>query len=266
MRVAAFPHATGMRRRVMESGDMTTIETETRFAAARTSGGRKIWDAPVRLFHGALILAVTGAFVTNRLGVAYFKYHLLCGYAVILLVAFRILWGVFGTRHARFSNFVRGPRAVLAYVGDLSRGRAAAYAGHNPLGALMVVALLAALAAQAAAGLFANDEIFNAGPFAALVSKETGLRLTGLHKTLFYWIVVAVALHIVGVLAHVLGKGEALLRAMITGRKPDHATHPSDAISSSRLAVAAAIFIAVAFAFAAVLQAAPTPDLSVDGF
>jgi cytochrome b len=245
---------------------MTTIDTETRFAAARAQNGRKIWDAPVRLFHAALVLAVVGAFVTNRLGVAYFKYHLLCGYAVIMLVAFRILWGFVGTQHARFSSFVKGPRAIFAYAGDLVCGRAAAYAGHNPLGALMVVSLLVALGAQAVAGLFANDEIFNAGPFAALVSKDAGLRLTGLHKTLFYWIAGAVALHVVGVLAHVFGKGETLLRAMITGRKPDHATHPSDAISSSRLAVAAAIFIAVALAFTAALQAAPTPDLGGDSF
>jgi cytochrome b len=238
---------------------MTTIDSETRGASARTQTDvrRKVWDAPVRLFHWALVAAFLGAFVTNRLGVSFFKYHLWCGYAVIVLVAFRVVWGVVGTRHALFRNFVKGPRAVLAYARDLLAGRDARHAGHNPLGALMVLTLLATLAAQAVAGLFSNDEIFNAGPLAALVAKDASLRLTGLHKTLFYWIAAAAALHVVAVVAHVIGKRDNLLRAMITGDKPAHHVRHSDAIHSSRLLLAVVIFSGLSVALATALEFAP---------
>jgi cytochrome b len=110
---------------------------------------RQVWDLPVRLFHWALVAAVISAFVTNRLGVAYFNYHVWSGYAVIVLVSFRILWGFVGTRHAKFWQFVRGPAATLRYAFGLLRGSTTPYAGHNPLGAYMVVILLIALGAQA---------------------------------------------------------------------------------------------------------------------
>ena len=77
---------------------------------------RQVWDLPVRLFHWALVAAIISAFVTNRLGVAYFQYHVWSGYAVIILVSFRILWGIVGTRHAKFRQFVRSPAATLHYA------------------------------------------------------------------------------------------------------------------------------------------------------
>src|SRR6516225_11216190 len=77
---------------------------------------RQVWDLPVRLFHWALVAAIISAFVTNRLGVAYFKYHVWSGYTVIVLVSFRIIWGFVGTRHAQFRRFVRGPAATLRYA------------------------------------------------------------------------------------------------------------------------------------------------------
>lgn len=248
---------------------MTTLESDANAATAEqdaAAAGRKVWDLPVRLFHWALVASFVGAFVTNRLGVSYFKYHVWCGYSVIVLVSFRLIWGVVGTHHAKFKNFLKGPAAIAAYMRDLARGRDARYAGHNPLGALMVVTLLATLGVQAVAGLFANDEIFNAGPFAALVSKEGSLRLTGLHKTLFYWIAAAVALHVGAVLLHVFVKDENLVRAMITGKKPGHAVRHSDVIYSSRVLLAVAIVCAVSVAFAAALDAAPVGDLDAAGF
>ena len=134
-------------------------------------------------------------------------------------MSFRILWGLLGTKHARFSRFVRGPRATLRYARDFWRGYAASHAGHNPLGALMVLLLLGALEAQAGLGLFSNDEIFNVGPLAGLVSKQTSLLLTSLHRRTFYWIAAAVAIHIGAVILHVVGKRENLVGAMITGAR-----------------------------------------------
>ncbi len=247
---------------------MTAIDNEriSQTHASQRSSERLVWDWPVRIFHWGLVIAIFGAFVTNKLGVRFFAYHAFCGYAVIVLVAFRILWGIYGAHHARFVNFVRGPQAVMRYISSLGRGRRTYHAGHNPLGAMMVLALLALLGTQAAFGLFANDEIFNSGPLAGLVSKSVSLTLTSLHRKLFYWIAGAVAAHIVAVLFHVLVKRENLVSAMITGRKAAHLVKQQDAIYSSRGLRAIALFIAVTTALVLILQFAPGPDLEVAGF
>ena len=157
---------------------------------------RRVWDLPVRVFHWSLVLAVAGAWCTNQLGVAYFAYHVWCGYAVLVLVAFRLLWGFVGTRHARFAQFLRGPRATLRYAAQLVQGSAPHVAGHNPLGAWMIMGLLAALLAQALLGLFGNDEIFNFGPLYGYVSNARSVALTSLHRRLFYGILAAIVLHV----------------------------------------------------------------------
>lgn len=218
---------------------------------------RAVWDLPVRIFHWLLVAAFLGAFVTNGLGVAYFQWHVLCGYAVIVLVAFRIVWGIVGTRHARFWNFVRGPLETLRYALAVVRGHAPAYAGHNPLGALMVVVLLAALGVQAVIGLFGNDEIVNYGPLYGYVSDSFSLRLTALHRHLFYWILGAVGLHVAAVLAHRVFKGELLVKAMITGRKPSHIVGAHDAIRTSRNWLAALVVVLLIGALAWIVEAAP---------
>jgi cytochrome b len=218
---------------------------------------RTVWDLPVRIFHWLLVTAFLGAFVTNRLGVAYFKWHVLCGYAVIVLIAFRIVWGIVGTRHARFWNFVRGPGETLRYVLGLIRGHAPTYAGHNPLGALMVVVLLPALGVQAIVGLFGNDEIVNYGPLYGYVSDAVSLRLTSLHRHLFYWIAGAVSLHVAAVLAHRVFKGERLVKAMITGRKPSQIVGAHEAIRASRSWLAALVVVLLIGALAWIVEAAP---------
>jgi cytochrome b len=218
---------------------------------------RTVWDLPVRIFHWLLVAAFVGAFVTNKMGVAYFGWHVLCGYAVIVLVAFRIVWGIVGTRHALFRNFVRGPVETLQYVGSMFRGRPRAYAGHNPLGALMVVVLLLALGIQAALGLFGNDEIVNVGPLYGYVSDALSLRLTSLHRHLFYWIAAAIGLHIAAVLAHRVLHGERLVKAMISGRKPSHIVGAHDAIHASRIWLAALVVALLVGALAWVVKTAP---------
>jgi cytochrome b len=100
----------------------------------------RIWDLPTRLFHWALVACIIGAFVTVKLGGLYMDWHARFGAAILGLIVFRLIWGFVGPRYARFTQFVRGPRAILAYL----RG-AAAPAGHNPLGALSVIALIAVI-------------------------------------------------------------------------------------------------------------------------
>lgn len=236
---------------------MTTIDES--ISETSTDVEHRVWDLPVRVFHWTLVLAIIGAFVTNRLGVAYFQYHVWCGYTILVLILFRIIWGIVGTKHARFSNFVRGPHATLRYVAKLISGRDDNYAGHNPLGAWMVVALLGTLGVQAAFGLFANDEIFNTGPLSGYVSQVVSLRLTSMHRYLFYWIIGAVTVHIFAVVAHSLFKEENLVRAMMTGRKSARTATSHDGIRSSRTWLAFLVTFALSAGLAWIIGEAPPP-------
>lgn len=248
---------------------MTTLEHGRLAGTAPNSKAeqrRKVWDWPTRFFHWSLVIAFVGAFVTNKLGASYFTYHLWFGYAVIILVGFRIVWGFIGTRHARFASFIRGPRGVLRYVSAAGRGLRTRYAGHNPLGGLMVLTLLLALGAQATLGLFCNDEIFNTGPLASLVSKQLSLALTSLHRKTFYLIAAAVGLHIVAVLAHVAVKREPLIRAMFTGAKPNELVDPDEAIRTSKGPLAAFVMIIISVILATALHFAPQADFDLAGY
>lgn len=220
---------------------------------------RKVWDLPVRIFHWSLVAAVVGAYLTHRLGVTWFRYHVWCGYAVLVLVTFRILWGLVGTRHARFWNFLRGPIATLRYGLGLLRGSSPHAIGHNPLGALMVVLLLAMLLVQAVIGLFGNDEIFNFGPLYGYVSNARSLALTSLHRKLFYWILAAIALHVLAVAYHRFFKGERLVSAMWHGRKPAAVVPAAEAIRSSRLWLALLLLAVLSAALAWIVIHAPVP-------
>lgn len=234
----------------MADGDLREYKTEDETRAAL------VWDLPVRIFHWTLVVAFIAAFVTDRLGVAYFKYHVWCGYTVLVLVAFRIIWGFVGTRHARFCNFVRGPAAIWHYLrGKELRGREGHFAGHNPLGALMVLALLIGLLLQAVTGLFSNDEIFNVGPLYGYIDNELSLRLTSLHRQLFYWIAGAIGVHILAVLAHRIFKKENLVKAMFTGRKTAVAQH--EAIETSHTLLAAVFVIVLSSALTWLVMSAP---------
>jgi cytochrome b len=225
---------------------------------------RRVWDLPVRLTHWLLVAALAGSYATHKAGIEYFKYHAWCGYAVLVLSAFRILWGVLGTRHARFSSFVRGPRPTARYLLDLVRGHHPAHAGHNPLGAWMVVFLLAALFAQGVTGLFANDEIFNTGPLVGYVSESTSLALTSWHRRIFDWILIAVLLHVAAVLAHRLLARQDLIGPMFSGRKPATLVAAGESIGSSRLWLAVVLLAAVAAAFGWIVTHAP--DVPVASF
>jgi len=214
---------------------------------------RLIWDLPVRIAHWLIVLAVATCWATHYAGVEWFAWHRRSGYTVLVLAAFRVLWGFLGTRHARFASFLRGPRVVADYL----RGRAPAFVGHNPLGALGVVALLAALLAQAGTGLFANDEIMNAGPLFGWVDQALSNRLTTLHRLNSDVLLVLIGLHVAAVAWHVAVRGQPLLRAMITGGKPAALVPPEQAIAGSRTARAVAIVAILAGALALALSAAP---------
>jgi cytochrome b len=216
--------------------------------------GRLVWDLPLRLTHWALAVSVAGAWITHYAGIEWFGWHRRLGYATLVLVAFRVVWGFVGTRHARFANFLRGPGTVLAFL--RARGRTHT-PGHSPLAALSVVAMLALLLVQALTGLFANDEIANAGPFYGWVSPETSNRISGLHETNSNLLLGLLALHLAAIAWYVFVVGRPLVRAMLTGRKGARDVSAGDEIQGSRNALALAIIVALVVALALAVRAAP---------
>ncbi|GAB4359195.1 MAG: cytochrome b/b6 domain-containing protein [Immundisolibacter sp.] len=189
-------------------------------STAASAGRRvRVWDGPVRLFHWLLVVFLAGGWISVEAGIEYMQWHMRCGYAVLVLLVFRLLWGVWGSDSARFRGFLRGPRAVIGYAWAWLSRRPQHFLGHNPLGGWMVVLLLVLVAVQAITGLFANDDIFNEGPLAAWVGKETSDWLTFIHKRNFNLLLAAVGLHVTAVMLYLV-RGENLVKAMFTGSKP----------------------------------------------
>lgn len=175
----------------------------------------QVWDLPLRVFHWALVILVTAAIVTAKLGGNAVEWHMTIGVALLGLLVFRLLWGFLGGHHARFSSFIRSPAAVLAYV----RGQGQKSLGHNPLGALSVLAILGVLLLQVLTGLFANDDIMVEGPFYAWVSKAASDLLTVIHLKSQYVVFVLIGLHVLAVLYYRVIRRDDIIRPMITGRK-----------------------------------------------
>ena len=179
----------------------------------------RVWDPLVRVFHWTLAVSCATAFVVEDrlLGL-----HLWAGYLVLSLIAIRVIWGLIGTRHARFGDFVRGPRAVLAYAREALTLRAPRYLGHNPAGGAMVVALLLSVTATGVSGLLLYGAQEFAGPLADLamqVSDATAHRLEDVHAFFANFTLVLVMAHLAGVVFSSLSHRENLIGAMITGNK-----------------------------------------------
>ncbi|MEX1147603.1 MAG: cytochrome b/b6 domain-containing protein [Sphingomonadales bacterium] len=189
-------------------------ETETR---SRVRPRIRLWDIPTRLFHWSLVILFGVSFYTGENGPM--DIHQISGITILVLVLFRILWGLVGSTTARFASFLRGPGAVFGYVRALLRRDPPHTAGHNPLGGWVVMAMLVLVGAQASLGLFANDDLFFEGPLAWMVDGDTSTRLTDLHHDLFGIILIVVIVHIVAVVGYLVLLRENLIGPMVTGRK-----------------------------------------------
>ena len=187
----------------------------------------KVWDLPVRLFHWGIVLLLVFQVVTGKIGGSLMEWHAYSGYAILVLVVFRILWGFAGGTHARFASFLAGPAATLRFARRLFSREAVPQVGHNPLGGWMVVALIAALALQAASGLFAYDGAGAEGPLAARVSFELSSRLSQFHRWNLNLLFVLSGLHVAAVAFHGLVKKEDLVGPMFSGVKhvPESVVH-----------------------------------------
>ncbi len=183
---------------------------------------RDVWDAGVRGFHWLLVLAVAAAGLTgffgarNSLGI-----HLIAGTVIAALIGFRLVWGVLGGGYARFSSFLFAPTIIISYARGLLRGTARRYLGHNPLGGLMVFALLAVLTLIVVSGVITLGGQDKQGPLAFVTPFAVGWFVRGIHKLLALMLVAMVAAHLAGVLYESRHEHENLTSAMLTGRKRD---------------------------------------------
>ncbi|AWU94696.1 cytochrome B [Azospirillum ramasamyi] len=210
--------------------------------ATREKHGRvlRVWDLPTRLFHWALVAAVAVALLSAELGML--SVHMLAGETVLILVLFRLAWGVVGSQTARFADFVKGPAAILDYLKRSRAGGEAAFTlGHNPLGALMVVALLLILLVQATSGLFTSDDILVDGPLVPLAAGATVSTLSSVHRLLSDGIYVLTGLHVAAVFFYLLVKKDNLIRPMVTGRK----SLPGDVAAAEPRRAPAALALAI---------------------
>ncbi len=187
----------------------------------RSSPQLRVWDLPTRLFHWLLVISVTGAIVTVNIGGAWMDWHVRFGIASFVLLLFRIVWGLLGPRYARFTQFVTSPAKTLNYL----RGDQRKEAGHNPLGAWSVLAMLALLVLQSSTGLFTSDDVLTQGPFVQFISSDQVAWFTRIHSFNEYFLYAIIALHLVAIAFYSV-KGEGLVKPMVTGDIPKH-TLPS---------------------------------------
>lgn len=177
----------------------------------RGSATQAVWDLPTRICHW--LLAALIVFSWWSATYHHTDWHIWSGCAILALLIFRLLWGLVGSSTARFASFVRGPRAIFDYLGGRWSG-----IGHNPLGALSVLALLLAVAVQVGLGLIAQDEDgIYAGPLSRLVSSDQSDQARDLHERWFYVLLALIVFHLVAIVYYRM-QGKQLTRAMITGR------------------------------------------------
>jgi cytochrome b len=166
----------------------------------------QVWDWPLRLFHWTLVVAIAVAFLSSEEDSALNEWHVLSGWVAAVLIIFRIVWGFVGGEHSRFSDFVR-PSRVRHHISQLARGERQPSLGHNPLGGVAVLILLALTAATIWTGGFGGEQAEQ------------------LHETLAWVLLAMVAVHVLAVVVMSVLERENLVRAMVTGDKPA-ARHP----------------------------------------
>lgn len=180
-------------------------EVSTRAGGDTPPAATAVWDPLVRIFHWSLAASFAVAWITAD---EWDRIHEWAGYAAAALVALRIVWGLVGPRHARFSDFVRSPHTIVSYLREMAGGREHRHLGHNPAGGAMVLVLLAGICGLGLTGWMMTTDAYWGVAWVEEV-----------HEALANLLLVAVLLHVGGVLLASYRHGENLPAAMVTGRK-----------------------------------------------
>jgi cytochrome b len=212
--------------------DPTTTEAGGEGERARIA----VWDRPVRIVHWLFVLLIPVSWWTAADETM--EWHQRSGLALLGLLVFRIVWGLIGSPTARFSSFVRGPGTILSYL----RGRVPSPIGHNPLGALSVLALLGALALQIGLGLFAaDDDWLWPGPLTGFIGEDLAGEIAEWHEWTFNVLLAAIALHVLAIAFYLLVKRRNLVGPMVTGvAEAPAGTEPMKGAGAVRFSVATA--------------------------
>jgi cytochrome b len=189
----------------------------------------RLWDLPTRLFHWLFAAAVLGAIATDLLD--NITWHSYCGYTALVLVVFRMIWGFVGPHHARFSSFVPSLSGLKAFLKD----QTVSPLGHNPLGALSVIAMLLIVLVQATSGLFTDDEISFQGPLSKFLSEDMVKFMNQIHSTNHVLVYGIITLHLIAIIYYQKIKKNNLIGPMVYGDKEiDSKNQPVDQTSASK--------------------------------
>lgn len=179
----------------------------------------KIWDLPTRLFHWGLVICFAVSWGSAELFDNAMQIHFYAGYTLLILLVFRVLWGIIGSSTARFSQFLSSWQPTLAYARTLFKPRPNDSLGHNPVGGWAVIIMLAVLAMQVVTGLFSNNDLLDSGPLAHYISKDLSDSISGIHHEMFDYLLAIIGIHIAAIFFYRYFKHSNLITAMVTGYK-----------------------------------------------
>jgi len=200
-----------------------------------------IWDLPLRIFHWSFAFTILACWYTAEQGADLVEIHMQLGFVALTLIIFRILWGLLGPKHARFSQFIPSPKTLLNYLQKPEKVKS--MPGHNPLGALMVIAMIVLISTQAISGLFINDDVFSSGPYYGSISNELEKVMRFLHHNTFDFMIAAIILHLGAIAYYWRVKKQNLVLPMLTGKKSSKQVQAKDAIPHSKIILGCVVAI-----------------------
>lgn len=221
---------------------------------------RLVWDLPTRLFHWLLVASLFVQWLTAEVLDNAMQWHAYAGYFTLGLILFRMVWGFIGTRYAKFSNFLASPARIHKYAKSLYSGAPDSFTGHNPLGGLIVPAVLFIVGLQAVSGLFLSDDVLFTAPYNGVAAPETEKLMGWLHHRLFNVILVIGGIHVLAIIGYKVFFKKALVKAMLSGKKDVEA---GQQITHSKLTIALIVAALIAGAVYWLVGVAP-PEVSDD--
>jgi cytochrome b len=218
-----------------------------------------IWDLPLRLFHWLLVASLFAQWLTAEVLENATQWHAYIGYFTLGLILFRIIWGFIGTRYSKFSSFLGSPKAIFNYAKSIFSVKYQAHVGHNPLGGLLLPAVLGLVGLQAVSGLFVTDDIIFTGPYYTSVSSQIQEIMQTIHHNIFDWLLYLIGVHLLALLFYKYRLKQDLIRPMIDGKK---ALDKQDGIPHSQLlkAVILTVLISAFIIWLVVLNIPPVED------
>lgn len=215
-----------------------------------------VWDIPVRLFHWLLVFCLCGQWLTAEVLEDAMDIHFYIGYFTLGLIIFRLIWGFFGTKYAKFSSFIAGPKTMLAYLKSIGSKQHTFSIGHNSVGGLILPAVIILVGLQAISGLFTSDDILYTGPYYDSASDDLQQWMQWLHHNIFDLLLAIIGLHLVAIGWYLFFLKHNLIKPMLDGKK---AVSTKDSISHSQLVKAIVIMCLVAVFIYWLVEINPPP-------